>query len=92
MDYLTLVLAITSLMSTIIAGLVGWLVRSLFHAIEELKKQDAQMSKELTDLRVTLPERYVTKGDFKDSLDAIFRTLRSIETKLDRKVDKTHHP
>lgn len=88
MDLTTIVLAIAQGLLTVIAVLIGWLVKGLFTSINELKKADAALAEEVTRLRVSLPERYVSKVDNEKALDAIFQMLRRIEDKLDMKADK----
>lgn len=75
---------------TVIAALIGWLVKGLSGNIDGLKRADALLTEEITRLRVSLPERYVSKADHKEALDAIFSMLRRIEDKLDQKADR--HP
>lgn len=84
----TIVLGLAQLALTLIAALIGWFVRSLFQSIDELKKADAKLADEVVAMRVSMPERYVSKGDFKDALDNIFTMLRQIDGKIDNKADK----
>jgi len=73
---------------SIVAFLGGWLLKTLFERIKSLEKADHELAKEVAQLRVDLPTHYVSKGDFQQLGDNIFNTLRRIEDKLDRKVDK----
>lgn len=73
---------------TVIAALIGWLVKGLSGNINDLKKTDTKLAEEVTNLRISLPERYMSKMDHKEALDAIFQALRRIDEKLDQKVDR----
>lgn len=85
---LTVVLFAAQGMLVVIAALIGWIVKGLSGSIEGLKKADATLAEEVTKLRVSLAERYVSKTDHKEALDAIFSMLRRIEDKLDQKADR----
>lgn len=84
----TVALAIAQGLLTAIAVLIGWLVKGLFTRIDELGRADGRLAEQVNQLRVDLPERYVSKNDFKQLGDNIFSTLRRIEDKLDGKADK----
>lgn len=66
---------------SVVFAAVGWLVRMLWEAVQELKR-------DLRDLEVKLPEEYVRKNDLTEILRRIDATLERIEKKLDAKVDK----
>lgn len=85
---ITIAIAVVQGVLTLLAALIGWLVKGLFASINELKKADAKVEEALTALRISLAERYVSKADHKEALDAIFAMLRRIEDKLDDKADK----
>lgn len=72
----------------LIAFLGGWLLKTLFERIRQLESADRDMAREVAALRVDLPSFYVRKDEFRQLGDSIFETLRRIEDKLDRKVDK----
>lgn len=72
-----------------IAGFViSLLVRALFARMTAMEQADNRMAEQLAKLREELPERFVRRDDYRESLDAIFNTLRRIEDKVDRKADK----
>lgn len=61
----------------ILCGLLGWLGRTLYDAVETLKQ-------DFTEHRVEIAKTYATKSDllrFEDKLDTIL-------AKVDRKADK----
>lgn len=59
----------------------GWLLKSMWDAVQELKR-------DLHALEVELPERYVSKVDLAPILTDIKATLMRIENRLDQKADK----
>lgn len=72
-----------------VAGVViSWLVKALFDRMKSMEQADNRMAEQLARLREELPERFVRRDDYRESLDAIFNTLRRIEDKVDRKADK----
>lgn len=87
-ESLTVVLAVVQGLLTLVGVLLGWLIKGLFSSIAELKHADGNLAQSVTELRIALPERYVSKQDFVQMGDNIFEALRRIEDKLDRKVDK----
>lgn len=60
---------------------LGWFARQLWDAVKELKT-------DLNTLRVELAEKYVPKNDFKDFTVELREMFRTINNKLDSKVDK----
>ena len=60
---------------------MGWLAKTLWDAVQELKR-------DLAKLREDLPIFYVRKDDFKDFRDELINVLNRIESKLDSKMDK----
>lgn len=62
-------------------GLGGWLLKSMWDAVQELKT-------DLHDLEVELPKQYVAKVDLAPVLAEIKQALIRIETRLDEKADK----
>jgi hypothetical protein len=72
---------------SIISGLMGWFVKALFNEIQTLKVVDQDLSKSVNNLTVKLAEQYVSKTDFKDSLDAIHQVLRRIEDRVNDKLN-----
>jgi Tfp pilus assembly protein PilO len=60
---------------------LGWWGNQLWQAAKDLRD-------DLSKLREELPKTYITKNDFKESVDELKTMLFRIETKLDRKQDK----
>ena len=60
--------------------------------IVELNRADyRETNKKLTEMAVSLPEKYVTKSDFREFVDAIFSRLDRLENKIDFIHDKHHN-
>ena len=59
----------------------GWFSRTLWDAVQELKK-------DLANLRVELAKDYLPRDDFNRLADEIKAMLVKITDKLDNKVDK----
>lgn len=63
------------------AGVLGWLWKTLWNAVERLKG-------DLKDLEVKLPETYTQKVDIDKRFDRLEIVLQRIYEKLDEKADK----
>jgi len=72
----------------IIAFIGGFTVNRLFNKLDALTKQDSDMTKEINQLNVSLPTKYVMKEDLRRLSDALFMKLDTIEAKIDKKQDK----
>lgn len=62
-------------------AVIGWLARTLWDAVQTLRK-------DLSSLREEIAGDRVHKDDFKELSQSIMRKLDKIEDKLDRKADK----
>lgn len=61
--------------------LSGWILRTIWDAVNNLKK-------DLQELERGLPETYVRRDDYKDDMKEIKDILHAIFNKLDNKADK----
>jgi glutamine synthetase type III len=61
---------------------MGWFARELWGAVKELRT-------DLSKLREELAREYITKFDFRDAMKELREALDRIESKLDRKADKS---
>lgn len=61
--------------------LSGWILRTIWDAVNNLKK-------DLQELERGLPETYVRRDDYKDDMKEIKEILHAIFNKLDNKADK----
>lgn len=59
----------------------GWVLRSVWDALQELRKLIMDMEKEL-------PRIYARRDDTRDMFMQIMSMLKDIQTKLDGKADK----
>jgi hypothetical protein len=59
----------------------GWFCKSLFDAVEALKK-------DVSNLEVSLPKTYILKDDYRADITEIKGMLGEIYKKLDTKVSK----
>jgi hypothetical protein len=69
---------------TVLMMVLGWILKNIFDAITDLRKNDTELTKEVNKLAVTLPENYIHRETFKDFADAMFKKLDRIEDKFDR--------
>lgn len=63
------------------AGILGWLWKTLWNAVERLKA-------DLKDLEIKLPEEYARKIDIDKRFDRLEEALQRIYEKIDSKADK----
>ena len=77
MDTQTLI----NILFTIVIGGTGWILRELWGAVKDLRK-------DLHLLETELPKEYVLKVDLDKRMDRIEEMLERISMKLDGKADK----
>ena len=65
----------------IIAGLFGWVGRTLWTATAELKDDIAKLKEDM-------PKTYVLKDDYRDDIKEIKEMLKGIQQDLKNKEDK----
>ena len=61
--------------------LSGWILRTIWDAVNNLKK-------DLQDLERGLPDTYVRRDDYRDDMAEVKDMLKAIFNKLDGKADK----
>ncbi len=66
----------------------GWWMKAMWEAINDLKRTDMELSKQVGDLKVLVAGGYVRTEQFDSMSKAIFNKLDRIEDKLDGKADK----
>jgi len=71
---------INLILSSIMA-ILGWLGKTVWDAVQELKK-------DIRDLEVELPTHYVRKDELENRMDKIEAMLSKIYDKLETKADK----
>jgi len=62
-------------------AVIGWFARSIYDAVNELRK-------DLHEIEVDLPKSYVAKDDFNITMKHIEDMFQRIYDKLDAKADK----
>ena len=61
--------------------LSGWILRTIWDAVNNLKK-------DLQDLERNLPDTYVRRDDYRDDMTEVKDILHKIFDRLDNKADK----
>ena len=69
-------------------GLIGFLLNAVWQAVKDLQKADKILADRIGEIEVLVAGSYITKTDFTNVTDAIFRKLDRIEDKVDTKKDK----
>jgi len=69
-------------------GLIGFLLNVVWQSVKDLQKADKILADRVGEIEVLVAGSYITKTDFTNVTDAIFRKLDRIEDKLDGKADK----
>jgi hypothetical protein len=72
-----------------IAGcLGGWCIRTMWDALQDLRKADRELAEKVGSIEVVVAGQYVKRDELDRSLNALFSKLDRIEDKLDGKQDK----
>lgn len=82
---------IFNVLVAIIGVLGGWLLKSFYEAIQELRKEDGAIHTRVNDVSRDIANTYVRKEDFRDALRDVKDALIRIESKLDNKMDKADY-
>lgn len=69
-------------------GLIGFLLSVVWQAVKDLQKADKVLAERVGEIEVLVAGSYITRTDFTNVTDSIFRKLDRIEDKLDTKKDK----
>lgn len=70
------------------SGLAGWLLNTLYNSMKDLTQADKELADKVQAIEVLVAGQYPTRSEFEAKMDAVFRKLDSIESKIDRKADK----
>ena len=62
----------------------GWVLKRVYHSIDELWKKHDEHTRRLTELAIELPKQYVTKNDLSKAIDIIHERFDKIDAKLDQ--------
>ena len=61
----------------------GWVLKRVYHSIDELWKKNDVIANRLTNLAIDLPSQYVTKKDLSHAIDIIHERFDKLDAKLD---------
>lgn len=70
------------------SALAGWLLNTLYNSMKDLTRADKELTDKVQSIEVLVAGHYPTRTEFETKIDAVFRKLDSIESKIDRKVDR----
>ena len=70
------------------SAVLGFLLHSVWEAVKDLQKADAELTKRVGEIEVLVAGNYVTRQEFSNTVDALFRKLDKIEEKIDKKADR----
>ena len=62
----------------------GWVLKRIYHSIDELWRKHDEVTQRLTRLAIELPKQYVTKDDLSKAIDIIHERFDKIDAKLDQ--------
>lgn len=78
----------------IIAGVCGtlgmFILRAMWDGLSELRKSDAEIAKEVAEIKILVAGQYVTRDELKGVNEAIFAKLDNITDLLHKKADRPH--
>ena len=70
------------------SAVLGFLLHSVWEAVKDLQRADAELTKRVGEIEVLVAGNYVTRQEFTNTVDALFRKLDKIEEKIDKKADR----
>ena len=70
-------------------GLVGFLLKAVWDAVKDLQISEKDLTQKVGAIELLVAGQYVKGDRFDRVIGEMFSLLRSIESKLDGKVDKT---
>ena len=66
----------------------AWVLKTISAAVNDLRKRDDSLSKEVHAIHILIAGDYVKRAELEKIFTEMFSSLRRIEDKLDQKVDK----
>ncbi len=69
-------------------ALIGFLLNAVWQTVKDLQTADKALAEKVGNIEVLVAGAYVKKGEFTQSINALFAKLDKIEDKLDKKADK----
>lgn len=73
---------------TVCGILGGWFLKTVDDNLKDARAQNTALADKLAAMEVLVAGEYVRKGDLDRHIDAIFKKLDRIESKIDMKADK----
>lgn len=70
--------------------ILGFTINRLFGSMDQLRKQDKELSDEIHEIRVSLPTNYVTKEDLGHATEVIFKKLDKLSDQINHLVLRTN--
>ena len=77
-----------NIMVGIAAFFGGWILNTIWKAIENLQQTDNAIANEVADIRVLVAGQYMTRAEMTAICGTIFEKLDKIYDKIDGKADK----
>ena len=72
-----------------VAGVLGgWVLRILWDSLRDLQSADKALADKVNTIEVLVAGRYVTREEVQHMIEALFKKLDKIDSKLDGKADK----
>jgi len=68
----------------VVAFFMVWVLKRIYHSIDELWKKHDEHTRRLTELAIELPKQYVTKNDLSKAIDVIHERFDKVDAKLDQ--------
>ena len=82
------VVGLAAILFTGISGIIGYWVNQLSKNQDTIIADQKTLAKDLQELEIKIPEKYVLKEDLNNRLDKIEMVLDKISDKIDSKADK----
>lgn len=73
---------------TLAAFLGGFVLKAIWDGLKDLQQADKQLTDRVHEVEKLVAGEYVTRDELRNVVDALFRKLDKIESKLDSKQDK----
>ena len=72
-----------------VGGILGFLLNTVWQAVKDLQSADKQLVEKMSQIEVLVAGDYAKRSDLDQMVSAIFAKLDRMETKLDKKADKS---
>ena len=71
-----------------LGAVLGFLLNQIWQAVKDLQKTDETLADKVSRIEVLMAGHYVSKTELNAIVSRLFLKLDSIDSKLDKKVDK----